>query len=50
MLILIDECIPKKFKSCLTNHDVKTVYDMGWPGMKNGELIKQKILRIIDDL
>ena len=38
MRILLDECLPKKLKNDLKNHEVKTVPEMGWAGKKNGEL------------
>ncbi|MGD2086971.1 MAG: DUF5615 family PIN-like protein [Candidatus Aminicenantes bacterium] len=39
MKILLDECLPKKLKNDLKNHEVKTVPEMGWAGKKNGELL-----------
>lgn len=39
MRILIDECLPKKLKRELSEHDVSTVPEMGWAGKKNGELL-----------
>jgi len=39
MRILLDECLPKKLKNDLKNHEVKTVPEMGWAGKKNGELL-----------
>ena len=41
MRILIDECIPRKFKSSLTahGHDCSTVPEAGFAGKKNGELL-----------
>ena len=39
MRVLIDECIPRKFKSCLRPHDCQTVPEAGLAGKKNGELI-----------
>ena len=40
MKILIDECLPRQLKQALTEHDVKTVPQMGWAGKKNGELLR----------
>ena len=34
--LLLDECIPRKFKSYLSGH---TVPEAGWDGKKNGELL-----------
>ncbi len=40
MRVLLDECLPRKLKLELTGHDVKTVTEMGWAGLKNGELLR----------
>ena len=37
--ILIDESLPRYLKRLLTDHDVQTVQDMGWAGLKNGPLL-----------
>jgi hypothetical protein len=37
--LLLDECIPRKFKSHLSGHDCMTVPEAGWAGKKNGELL-----------
>jgi hypothetical protein len=39
MRVLIDECIPRKFKSSLEPHDIQTVPEAGFAGKKNGELL-----------
>ncbi len=40
MKILLDENLPKKLKADFgTEHEVKTVRDMGWLGKKNVELL-----------
>ena len=39
MKILLDECVTKHFKPFLTRHEVFTVREMLWSGMKNGELM-----------
>lgn len=39
MIILLDECLPKKLKNDFKNYQVKTVPEMGWTGKKNGELL-----------
>ena len=39
MRVLIDECLPRPLKSLLTGHDYRTVQEMGWDGVKNGELL-----------
>ena len=39
MKILLDECVTKKLKSFLPNHEVFTVTEMGWSGLFNGKLM-----------
>lgn len=39
MKILLDECIDRRFGRDLTGHDVWTVPQMGWTGVKNGSLM-----------
>ena len=40
MRILIDECLPRELTVALVGHDVKTVPQEGWAGLKNGRLLK----------
>ena len=40
MRLLLDECVPKRLKRELRGHEATTVQDMGWAGIKNGELLK----------
>ncbi len=37
--LLLDECIPRKFKNHLPGHECLTVPEVGWAGKKNGELL-----------
>ena len=39
MRVLLDECIPRKFKDHLPGHDCHTVPEVGLAGKKNGELL-----------
>ncbi len=39
MRILLDECVHRKLKRELPDHDVRTVGDMKWKGIKNGKLL-----------
>jgi predicted nuclease of predicted toxin-antitoxin system len=39
MRLLLDECLPRKLKRRFPAHEVKTVPEMGWSGLKNGELL-----------
>jgi hypothetical protein len=38
MRVLLDECVPKRLRTELTAHAV-TVAEMGWSGIKNGQLL-----------
>jgi len=40
MRILLDECVPRRLRRELPEHDVHTVAEMGWAGKKNGELLQ----------
>jgi predicted nuclease of predicted toxin-antitoxin system len=44
MRILLDECLPARLRRDLPGHDVQTVPQAGWAGIKNGRL-----LRLISD-
>ena len=39
MKILLDECIPRRFKESLVGHICLTVPEVGLAGRKNGELL-----------
>ncbi len=39
MKILLDECVTKHLKPHLTDHEVCTVREMQWGGIKNGRLM-----------
>jgi len=39
MRLLLDECVPRKFKNSMPGHDCRTVPEMGWAGKKNGALL-----------
>jgi hypothetical protein len=39
MRVLLDECVPRKFKFALTGHDCRTVPEAGLAGKKNEELL-----------
>jgi predicted nuclease of predicted toxin-antitoxin system len=40
MRVLLDECVPKRLRDDLSPHAVRTVPDMGWTGIKNGQLLQ----------
>lgn len=39
MKILLDECIDRRLEKDIVGHEVKTVPQMGWATIKNGELL-----------
>lgn len=39
--VLLDECVPERLGKDLVGHDVRTVPEMGWAGIKNGRLLQQ---------
>ncbi len=39
MRLLLDESVPRRLAQALPNHEVKTVIEMGWGGIKNGDLL-----------
>ena len=43
MKILLDECVTKRLKPFLIDHEVYTVSDMKWNGFKNGKLMLQSV-------
>jgi hypothetical protein len=40
MRVLLDECVPRALRKELLGHEVKTVAEVGWAGVKNGELLQ----------
>ncbi len=43
MRVLLDECLPRKLKAELKEHEVRTVPEMGWASIKNGALLKKAV-------
>ena len=39
MKLLLDECVDRRLARELTDHEVKTVAQMGWSGIKDGQLL-----------
>ncbi|KKI99091.1 DUF5615 family PIN-like protein [Prochlorothrix hollandica] len=39
MRLLLDECIDRRFARELVGYEVNTVPQMGWAGIKNGQLL-----------
>jgi PIN like domain len=41
MRILLDESLPRELKAELSSHEVHTVREAGWSGLKNGDLLQR---------
>ena len=39
MHLLLDECVPARLRRALPTHQVTTVVEAGWSGVKNGKLL-----------
>jgi hypothetical protein len=39
MKVLLDECVPRNLRRELSEHQVFTVTERGWSGIKNGKLL-----------
>lgn len=39
MRLLLDESVPHRFGHSLPGHSVRTVIEVGWGGIRNGELL-----------
>ncbi len=39
MRLLLDECVPARLQRALPGHQVTTVVQAGWSGVKNGKLL-----------
>ena len=39
MKILFDECVDHRLRLEIQDYDIKTVPEMGWAGVKNGQLL-----------
>ena len=39
MRILLDECVPRRFRRELPEHEVRTVPEMGWASWRNSVLL-----------
>jgi len=40
MRVLLDECLPRRLRADLRDHEVRTVQEEGWASLKNGELLR----------
>jgi hypothetical protein len=50
MKVLLDECVTKRLKSHLKDFEVYTVVEMGWSGVKNGNLLSKCVSNRFDIL
>ena len=50
MKLLLDENLPNRLKADFSDHEVVTVRDMGWNGIKNGPLLQLMIEHGFDAL
>ena len=50
MRLLLDENLPKRLKEDFPEHEIFTVRDKGWNGVKNGELLKLMLANDFDAL
>jgi hypothetical protein len=50
MRLLLDENLPKRLKEDFREHEVFTVRDMNWNGIKNGALLQLMIQHSFDAL
>jgi predicted nuclease of predicted toxin-antitoxin system len=50
MKILLDECVTKKLKLLLVGHEVFTIGQLGWTGLKNEILIEKAVKENFDIL
>ena len=41
MRVLLDESVPRQLATELCGHDVRTVVQVGWTGIQNGELLRR---------
>jgi predicted nuclease of predicted toxin-antitoxin system len=44
MKILADECLPVRIKSLFPDFILSTVNELGWSGLKNGDLLKKAVI------
>ena len=50
MKILLDECVTRKLKQHLIEFEVRTVVEMDWSGLKNGNLLSVTVAEEFDIL
>ncbi len=50
MRLLLDENLPKRLRLDFPDHEIYTIRDEQWNGIKNGELLKLLIENLFDAL
>ncbi len=50
MRLLLDENLPKRLKKDFSGHEIFTIRERNWNGLKNGELLKLLLANNIDAL
>ncbi len=50
MRLLLDENLPKRLKQDFPEHEIFTVHEKQWNGIKNGELLKRLVNNSFDAL
>ena len=40
MKLMLDENLPKRLKADFAKHEIHTLREMGWNGIKNGQLLQ----------
>ncbi|MDP4200858.1 MAG: hypothetical protein Q8922_10355 [Bacteroidota bacterium] len=48
MKLLLDERVPEDLKDFMVGHDVATTGEMGWKGIKNGDLMNRAVTAGLD--
>jgi hypothetical protein len=46
MRILLDESLPRELQSEISGHDIRTVAEMGWSSLKNGDLLARSASKL----
>jgi predicted nuclease of predicted toxin-antitoxin system len=49
MRILLDESLPIELRDLLPQHAVRSVQELDWSALKNGELLRQLLHRAVDE-
>ena len=43
MKLLLDECAPKRLRNDFSNHEIRTLDEVGLKGLKNGQLLRAAV-------